>query len=404
MAIRFETNLNLNKNELQNLRLQNLTAHPSSPVVGQKYFNTTDQLEYIYTTGGWKASGQVYIHPDHTGDVTSSGDGATTITNDAVSNAKLANMAATTIKGRKEASSGDPQDLTAAEVRALINVADGANNYVHPGSGTNPHGTTKTDVGLGNVTDNAQVKKAASSINGNIPVWSGTTGDALGSGYSVETSFTGSSSAIARADAVKAYVDGLLGASDAMIFKGIINASSNPNYPAADTGHSYKISVAGKIGGASGVNVEIGDMIICTVDGSAAGTQAAVGANWTIVQTNLDGAVIGPASAVTDRIATFSGTSGKLIKDSGYTAASFASSSHNHDSSYTKKYTAAIGGSTSIVVTHNLGTRDLVATIREVASPYAVVYADIEFTSTTTATIKFATAPAAGAYQITLVG
>jgi len=72
-----------------------------------------------------------YVHPNHTGDVTSSGDGATVIANDAVTNAKLANMAANTIKGRIS-TAGDPQDLTATQVRTILNVADGANNYVHP--------------------------------------------------------------------------------------------------------------------------------------------------------------------------------------------------------------------------------------------------------------------------------
>jgi hypothetical protein len=46
--------------------------------------------------------------------------------NDAVTNAKLANMAQNTIKGRITASTGDPEDLTAANVRTIINVADGA--------------------------------------------------------------------------------------------------------------------------------------------------------------------------------------------------------------------------------------------------------------------------------------
>jgi hypothetical protein len=51
---------------------------------------------------------------------------------DAVTNAKLANMAINTIKGRISTGTGDPEDLTAANVRTIINVADGANNYVHP--------------------------------------------------------------------------------------------------------------------------------------------------------------------------------------------------------------------------------------------------------------------------------
>jgi hypothetical protein len=62
-----------------------------------------------------------------TGDVTAAeGSNATTIANDAVTNAKAANMAANTIKGRITGSTGDPEDLTAANVRTIINVADGA--------------------------------------------------------------------------------------------------------------------------------------------------------------------------------------------------------------------------------------------------------------------------------------
>ena len=67
-----------------------------------------------------------YTHPNHSGDVTSVADGATTITDDAVTNAKLANVATSTIKGRSTAGTGDPEDLTATQVRTLINVEDGA--------------------------------------------------------------------------------------------------------------------------------------------------------------------------------------------------------------------------------------------------------------------------------------
>jgi hypothetical protein len=88
--------------------------------------------------------------------------------------------------------------------------------------------------------------------------------------------------------AVKTYVDALLNAMDALQYKGVIDCSANPNYPAASAGHLYKVSVAGKIGGGSGTNVEAGDLLICAVDSTASGTQAGVGASWGIVQTNLD--------------------------------------------------------------------------------------------------------------------
>jgi hypothetical protein len=48
------------------------------------------------------------------------------IADNAVTNAKLADVATATIKGRVAAGTGDPTDLTASQVRTLLNVADGA--------------------------------------------------------------------------------------------------------------------------------------------------------------------------------------------------------------------------------------------------------------------------------------
>ncbi len=75
---------------------------------------------------GVSASANNYSHPNHSGDVTSTGDGATSIANNVVTNIKLADVATATIKGRVTAATGDPEDLTATQVRTLLNVADGA--------------------------------------------------------------------------------------------------------------------------------------------------------------------------------------------------------------------------------------------------------------------------------------
>jgi hypothetical protein len=75
---------------------------------------------------GVATGANLYVHPNHSGDVTSDGDGAQTIAANAVTNAKAADMAVNTIKGRITAGTGDPEDLTATQVRTIINVADGA--------------------------------------------------------------------------------------------------------------------------------------------------------------------------------------------------------------------------------------------------------------------------------------
>jgi hypothetical protein len=76
------------------------------------------------------------------------------------------------------------------------------------------------------------------------------------------------------------HASGAIGAIGALDYKGAIDCSTNPNYPAADLGHVYIVSVGGHIGGASGPVVTVGDILLCKVDGSAAGDYATVGTNW----------------------------------------------------------------------------------------------------------------------------
>jgi hypothetical protein len=71
--------------------------------------------------------------------------------------------------------------------------------------------------------------------------------------------------------------------SSALILSGDIDASADPNYPAALVGHTYYVTVAGKVGGASGKVVEIGDAVICKTE-AVTGNEAAVGASWFVIQ------------------------------------------------------------------------------------------------------------------------
>lgn len=68
--------------------------------------------------------------------------------------------------------------------------------------------------------------------------------------------------------------------------RGEIDCSTNPNYPAAKAGDRWEVSVAGKIGGPGGIDVDIYDEIVCKTD-SAGGTQAAAGNAFYVIQGNL---------------------------------------------------------------------------------------------------------------------
>lgn len=69
--------------------------------------------------------------------------------------------------------------------------------------------------------------------------------------------------------------------------RGAIDCSANPNYPASNKGDRWEVTVAGKIGGPSGINVDVYDEIVC-VTASASGDQATVGVNFYIVQGNIE--------------------------------------------------------------------------------------------------------------------
>ena len=75
----------------------------------------------------FQRASELYVHPNHSGDVTSSADGAQTIAADAVTYAKMQNVTATDrILGRDSSGAGIVEEITPANLRTMINVEDGA--------------------------------------------------------------------------------------------------------------------------------------------------------------------------------------------------------------------------------------------------------------------------------------
>lgn len=121
--------MNLEDALLQGLRADQPSA--SSVVEGSLYFVTDEEVTEQQFGGVWtpySSTGSGGGITQLTGNVTAgpgSGSQAATIANDAVTNAKLANVNTQTIKGRTTASSGDPEDLTATQATAVLNALVG---------------------------------------------------------------------------------------------------------------------------------------------------------------------------------------------------------------------------------------------------------------------------------------
>lgn len=82
------------------------------------------------------------------------------VPNDHVTNARLANMAASTVKGRATQSTGDPEDITMSQLKTLLALVKG-------------------DVGLGNVDNTADASKYVAGVkqtrdSANTLIWHGT--------------------------------------------------------------------------------------------------------------------------------------------------------------------------------------------------------------------------------------
>lgn len=102
----------------------------------------------------------------------------------------------------------------------------------------------------------------------------------------------------------------------------------------------------------------------------------------------------------------YSGGTLTLVLNSSWSGLVVDSSGLRVDSSLVpQKYSANIGNnsSTSIVVTHNLGTKDVVVQLRVVADDSAFI-TDWVATSTNSITLTFNTAPTANQYRVTVIG
>ena len=169
-----------------------------------------------------------------------------------------------------------------------------------------------TTDGSGNVV--TSIEKTAETKTG-ITVHLGTaaTPDALDAYMPLAGgNFTGPVTVQAPTDnmqpATKQYVDNLLSANDAMIFKGTVGGEDSgatvtdfANLTDYKIGWTYRVITADSY---AGVNCEIGDLLIAV---SAFDTDFK-NSDWTVAQTNIDGAVVANTNLINNQLVIGDGT------------------------------------------------------------------------------------------------
>lgn len=112
----------------------------------------------------------------------------------------------------------------------------------------------------------------------------------------------------------RAYVDSkvnsAIAAQNAMVFRGIVNATTALPTTGYKVGWTYYVGTAGTY---AGDVCEVGDMIIC-VKNYATG---ASNADWNVVQTNINGAVVGASDLTTNQVVVGSGSKNVKILPAG---------------------------------------------------------------------------------------
>lgn len=427
MAKNFLVPINLNKNELQNARVHVLAAAPNSPVTGQVYYNSTDNKLYFYNGSTWvdtSGTGGVSYQPLD-GDLTA-----------------IAALAGTSGLLRKTGADTWSLDtatyLTANQTITLSGDATGSGTtaititLANSGVTAGTYNNNGAEVRPFTVDAKGRITSIGTAVGITAP-WAGITGKPTTlSGYgitdAVNTSALGANNGVATLDGtgkvpasqLPAYVDDVLEYANLAAFPG--TGTAGIIYIAIDTSKVYRWtgSVYAEISPTAG-NADTATKLLTartiaitgdlsysvSFDGSgnvtAAGTLAASGASATtyggsatqVTTFTVDakGRITSAPTNVTITPAWSSITSKPTTRD-GYGITDVP-----------RKFAQAItGGATSEVITHNLGTRDVVVSVVRAATPWDEVECDVEMTSTNTITLRFAVAPAAGEYRITVVG
>ena len=438
MARLFVTDIDLNQNELRNARVQNLTNAPSSPVVGQIYYNGTNNIMYYYNglsapDGPWTPMGaSLEVIQDAIGVSVVGGTALTATYSDTtgLTTVKLNDTAV--VAGTYGSTTQIPvftvdqqgRLTSASTVSVATTLSVGADNVetydvnlltdqlkVVGGEGIdaivtdNAAITTITISGEDASTTNKGIASFNSTdfavTNGNVtlnkdPVIT-LSGDVAGTATMTNLGDVTITTTV-QANSVELGVD------------------TTGNYVATISGTANEITVSGSGSETASVTIGLPDDVSITNNLTVGGDLNVVGSINTVnvTQVNITDNKINLNSDMPEENAP-TADAGIIVHRGTAADAEFLwnettdrwqlglVSGNYHD--IARKYIATIGDGVAYTynITHNLGTRKVTVQVYDAAT-YATVETDVTRTSDNAVTIGFNTIPSSNAYEVVIIG
>jgi len=433
MARLFVTNIDLNKNELLNARIQNLSSAPSNPVAGQIYYDSTNNTMYYYNglaspNGPWMPmSGSTEVIQDVVGALISGGTGLTATYNDPAGTLSIKLNDTAVTSGSYGSATKIPTFTVDQQGRLTAageaNVATNLSIAGETGTDTvNLLTDTLTVTGDGSidttVTDNTITitAKDASTTQKGVASFN-------------STDFTVTAGAVSLNKDPVITLSGDVNGTGTMTNLGdvTITTTVQPNSVALGTdttgdyvqniqGTTGEVTVSPTSGEGSTVTIGLPDDVTITNNLTVGGnlnvtgtinsvntTQVNIVDNKINLNTDFTGTPTADAGIRVER-----GTSADVEvlwneTDDRWTLTNNGTNYH----AIARKYAVDLANPstlTALVVTHNLGSDDVTVQVFETAGSKALVETDVERTSANTVTLRFATAPASGAYRVVITG
>lgn len=308
--------LNLDKNEIREVSLEKLAANPSAPVLGQIYYNTVDNEIKVCTdpvTPVWESAGAVQDIVGNSPITVSESGGIFTI------------------------------DILAA---------------------------TSTNAGSMSAADKLKLDNATSASTASTLVQRDASGDFSANRITTNDVTVNNTPTVATDAVNKQYVDNLVTGQGAFVGDYDV-ATNSPNFPSTGSGIAgaiesedyWYITSAGTLGTSTVVN--IGDVLYAKVDG------ATLESDFFVVESNRGQATESERGVA--EIATQAETD--LGVDDERIVTPLKLGTYLQNIAGTRKLTSNITGTgfmQSYTITHNLGTQDVVVSVRDTVSGHQV--------------------------------